>query len=134
MTVDQAEIAALLNEADGLAAEAAHELSAPEAVQFPPPAPAAPEPAADPELARILKLRVPVIVQLAARGMPVSSIRDLSVGAIIEFEKSVEDTLDLLVNNHLIGHGHCVRVGENFGLQIAHICDQTARVRSMGRA
>lgn len=88
--------------------------------------------AAQVELQRILHFRVPVIVRLARRTMPVASVRALSVGAVIEFDKSVEDPLDLLVNNHLIGRGHCVKVGENFGLHLARICDPTQRVRLLG--
>jgi len=87
----------------------------------------------DPELQRILRLRVPVIVQLATRRMPIGAVRELSAGAIVEFDKSVEDSLDLLVNNRLIGGGCCVKVGENFGLQITRICDPAERVRSLGK-
>jgi flagellar motor switch protein FliN/FliY len=125
---DQAEIDALLNEADGLAAEAAQAAAVPASAPSVPPAPAP----ADPELQRILKLHVPVIVRLATRQMPICAIRDLSVGAIIEFEKSVDDPLDLLVNNQLIGRGRCIKVGENFGLQIVEICDCAQRIRSLG--
>ncbi len=86
----------------------------------------------DPALARILRLHVPVIVQLAERRMAVSTIRDLSIGAIIEFEKAVTDPLDLLINRHLIGRGFTVKVGENFGLRVSEVCDRSQRVRSMG--
>jgi flagellar motor switch protein FliN/FliY len=129
MSVDQAEIDALLKEAGGLVAEAADDLVGPS--PLPPGAP--PGPAADRELERILHLSVAVIVQLATGRMPISAVRDLSAGAIVEFDKSVEDPLDLLVNNRLIGHGRCVKVGENFGLQITRICEPAQRVRSMGR-
>ena len=64
--------------------------------------------------------------------MPSSAVRDLSVGAIIEFEKSVEDRLDLMINNRLVGHGSCVKVGENFGLRVMEIVDLAQRIRSMG--
>jgi flagellar motor switch protein FliN/FliY len=121
--VDQDDIDALLQEADGLATTAADESAAPPST-----------PGRAPDLERILTLRVPVIVQLAQRRMPISVVRDLSVGAIIEFEKSVDDALDLLVNNRRIGLGRCVKVGENFGLLISHICDAAQRIRSMGPA
>jgi flagellar motor switch protein FliN/FliY len=130
--VDETDIDALLREADGLAAEVGPEPAAAESA--PPPAPAYSSLPPAPELERILRLRVPVIVQLAEREMPISAVRDLSVGAIIEFEKSVDSTLDLLVNNRLIGQGRCVKVGENFGLLISHVCDAAQRIRSLGPA
>jgi flagellar motor switch protein FliN len=133
MIVDQSEIDSLLNEAVGLAAA----MRPPD----PPPPRTAPPPAAPPsraahalpaDLRRVLKVRVPVIVQLATRRMRISAVRDLSVGAIIEFEKSVEDQLELRVNNRTIGRGVCVKCGENFGLKIVEICSPAERVRSLG--
>jgi flagellar motor switch/type III secretory pathway protein FliN len=130
MIIDQSEIDALLSAADGLATAAADGLSRRE-----PPAPSSPrlfKLPRDPEVARILKVRVPVIVQLATRLMRIATVRDLSVGAIIEFEKSVEDPLDLMVSNRLIGQGTCVKAGEHFGLRVTQICDPVQRIRSLG--
>jgi len=133
MIIDQAEIDALLSATSNLIAETDAVLAQP-----PPTAPAAGAPARplpeDPELARIRRIRVPVIVQLARRSMAIAAVRNLSVGAIIEFEKSVEEPLDLLINNRLVGRGTCVKVGENFGLRITQICNKAQRIRSLGKA
>ncbi len=129
MFIDQNEIDTLLGQADGLATETAAELAQPEAPAAPPPPPIVPS---DPEIARILKIRVPVIAQLAARPMSVAEIRRFATGAIIEFEKSLEEDLDLLINNRPIGHGTCVKVGENFGLRVTEIANAQQRIESMG--
>lgn len=133
---DQSEIDALVREPSGLATALAGEDSAPDepaaAPALPSPAAPVPPPAASPDLGRIQKLRVPVIVRLAQRQMAISHIRGLSIGAIIEFEKSVEEPLDLLVNNRQVGRGVCVKVGENFGVQLTEIADRPQRVRSLG--
>ena len=125
--VDQTSIDALLLEAQQLVNEA----SEPPA---PPPRVAARPAVRDPALARVLRVRVPVIVQLAERFMPIQTVRNLSVGSIIEFEKSVEDPLDLRINNRPIGRGQCVKVGEDFGLRVSEIVDKAARIRSLGGA
>lgn len=130
--IDQSEIDALLSEADGLLAEATVATAAP--APPPPPVQRAVRLPDDPELRRILRIRVPVIVQLAQRAMPIETVRALAVGAIIEFEKSVEQELDLMINNRLVGHGACVKVGENFGLRITKIIDKSQRIRSLGGA
>ena len=39
-------------------------------------------------------------------------IRTLSNGAIIEFDKSVEDDLQLLINNRPVGRGGAAKIGE----------------------
>jgi flagellar motor switch protein FliN len=93
--------------------------------------PAAASPSAA-ELRRILKLEVPVIVKLAERRLPMSEVMRLGLGTIIEFSKSSDEPLELLINNKAIGLGQTVKVGENFGLRITSIGDLTEVVRSMG--
>ncbi|MFH1748867.1 MAG: FliM/FliN family flagellar motor switch protein, partial [Planctomycetota bacterium] len=79
------------------------------------------------------RLQVPVIVQLAVRNMSIAEIRQFATGAIIEFEKSVDDNLDLLINNRLIGSGICVKIGEHFGLRVSGIATPAQRIKSMGQ-
>lgn len=132
MIIDQSEIDALLEQADTLVTETKEQVSAPASPPDAPRPATPPPPPSDPDIARILKLQVPVLVQLASRFMPIMAVRDLSLGAIIEFEKCVDDELNLLVNNHTIGQGQCVKIGENFGLRISRICSKTERIQSLG--
>ena len=84
------------------------------------------------EIQRIMRLHVPVIVKLAERRLSMSEVLRLGVGAIIEFSKSNEEPLELLINNKPIAVGETVKVGENFGLRITQIGDVRAVIRSMG--
>src|SRR5580700_12181045 len=84
------------------------------------------------ELQRILHLQVPVIVKLAERKLQLSEVMRLGVGAIIEFIKSSDEPLELLINNKTIGVGETVKVGENFGLRITRIGDMKQLVQSLG--
>jgi flagellar motor switch protein FliN len=95
---------------------------------------AAPEPPAGPvsELQRILRLQVPVIVRLAERKLQLSEVMRLGTGAIIEFAKSSDEPLVLLINNKPIGLGETVKVGENFGLRITQVGDVRAIIASLG--
>ena len=96
-------------------------------------APAAKPPAAaSPDLKRILQLEVPVIVKLAERKLTLGEVMRLGAGAIIEFSKSSDEPLELLVNNKAIGVGDAVKVGENFGLKITQIGDVKEIIRSLG--
>lgn len=83
------------------------------------------------ELQRILRLQVPVIVKLAERKLLLSEVMRLGVGAIIEFVKSSEEPLELLINNKSIGVGEAVKVGENFGLRIKQIGDVKQVIASL---
>ena len=83
-------------------------------------------------LDRIMRLKVPVIVKLAERKLLLSEVMRLGVGAIIEFVKSSNEPLELLINNKAIGVGETVKVGENFGLRITRIGDMKQIVQSLG--
>ncbi|MGE0480146.1 MAG: FliM/FliN family flagellar motor switch protein [Phycisphaerae bacterium] len=82
---------------------------------------------------RILKIRVPVIAQLAERTMPIADIRRMSSGSVIKFATSADGDLELCINNHAIAQGIAVRVGERFGLRITRVGTPEERIRSLGR-
>jgi len=84
------------------------------------------------ELRRILRLQVPLIVRLAERKMHCSEVMRLGTGAIIEFSKSSDRPLELLVNNKVIAVGDAVKVGENFGLRIRQVGDPKQIIESLG--
>jgi flagellar motor switch protein FliN/FliY len=128
MVVDQDELQAMANEANSPAEDAAPAAQPTEA----PPAPAAPT-AGSPDIARILRIHVPVIVRLASRRMPVGTLRQLSPGVIVELGKPVDEPLELLINNHAAARGTAVKVGERFGLRITQIRDAATRIKSMGK-
>ena len=84
------------------------------------------------ELKRILRISVPVIVNLAERKLTLAEVLRLGMGAIIEFSKSSDEMLTLLVNNKPIAVGEAVKVGENFGLRITQIGDVRQIIRTLG--
>lgn len=84
------------------------------------------------EIQTILKLSVPVIVQVGERHLPVGDVLALGPGAILELGKAAESELSLLVNNKSIAQGTAVKVGENFGLKISEIGSTKDRVEAMG--
>ena len=81
-------------------------------------------------LRRILEMRVPVIVQLAERVLPLCDVIKLAPGSIIEFDRTVNAELDLLVNNRHIGSGEAIKVGEHFGLRVTGIGADGSRLQS----
>lgn len=141
MIVDQDEIEALLAEADSLrdAAEAAPDAGAELSAHLPASGvvntqapPKAELHSAPAEVKRLLRVRVPVIARLAERPMTIGEIRNFSVGAIIEFEKSVDDDLDMYIRNRCIGKGTAVKVGDRFGMRVTAVDSKHDRVRSLG--
>lgn len=89
------------------------------------------------ELTSLLRIEVPVIVQIGSRRMLMRDVLALAPGAIIELPKDSEKELELLVNNKRIGRGRAVKVGENFGIRLTQIgnASQTLQMlRSDGHA
>ncbi len=69
----------------------------------------------------LLKVSVPVSVQLVGKKQTINDITRLVPGSIINFDKSCDAPLELFVNNRLAARGETVKVGERFGLQISEI-------------
>ncbi len=82
----------------------------------------------------ILRLQVPVIVQIGRRSITMNEVLAFGPGAILEMDKSSEEELDLLVKNKRIGRGTAVKVGENFGIRITSIDPAQQRVEALGDA
>lgn len=86
------------------------------------------------DLASILKLEVPVIVQIGRRAMNVADVMRLSHGSIVELSKRSDEELEILVNNRVIGHGEVVKVGENFGIRVRRSGQIEERIDALGPA
>lgn len=75
----------------------------------------------------LLRIKVPVIVTLAEKRQPLGRVVELSPGAIIHFDKSCEEMLDLFVGNRRVASGEAVKVGDKFGLRITSITPSDER-------
>ncbi|MGA2031356.1 MAG: FliM/FliN family flagellar motor C-terminal domain-containing protein [Thermoguttaceae bacterium] len=66
----------------------------------------------------LLRVKVPVVVTLAEKKQSLGRIVELSPGAIIQFDKSCEEMLELRVGDRPIACGEAVKVGDKFGLRL----------------
>jgi len=71
------------------------------------------------DIQTILKITVPVIVEIGRVHKTLEQVLALAPGALIELEKHADEELSLLVNNKAIGTGVAVKVGENFGIRVS---------------
>ena len=79
----------------------------------------------------ILDVQLSVVARLGQVHMPISDVLALGPGAIIEVGHSVEEPVELFVNEKLIARGEVVVVDEKFGLKITEIVSPTDRVKSL---
>lgn len=69
----------------------------------------------------LLKIKVPVVVTLATTKLPVKRITELVPGAIIQFDKSCEELLELSSGGSPLALGEAVKIGDKFGLRLRTI-------------
>ena len=70
---------------------------------------------------RLFRLPVVVSVRLAEKRIAMGQLLSITPGALITFNKSCEDLLDLYVNNRKYCRGEAVKIGENFGLKLNEV-------------
>jgi flagellar motor switch protein FliN/FliY len=128
--LDQTDIDALLASANELSEDSADAPTASGSASAKPRQPVQIDPA---ELRRILHMRFPIIVTLAERRMRFEELLKLTPGSIIEFDRASDADPDISIGNQAVGRGQAVKVGEFFGLRVAHIDPVEDRIRALGR-
>jgi flagellar motor switch protein FliN/FliY len=66
----------------------------------------------------LLKIQVPVSVELASKKETLQEVIGLAPGSIIKFDKGCEEMLRLLVGENAVAIGEAVKVGEKFGFRV----------------
>lgn len=83
------------------------------------------------EVDTILRLSVPVIVEIGQRTLNLQTVLALGPGAILELNKPADAALELLINNKPVATGYAVKVGENFGLRVESVGSPKERVEAL---
>jgi flagellar motor switch/type III secretory pathway protein FliN len=76
-----------------------------------------------PDLARVLDIRLPVRVRVARKCMTLGQVLDLSAGAVISFDKPARGHLDLMAGQKTIAQGRAVVKGDRFAIQVARLSE-----------
>ena len=69
----------------------------------------------------LLRIKVPVVVNLAEKRQPIGRIVELGPGSIIQFDKSCEEMLEMDIGGQPVATGEAVKVGDKFGLRITSV-------------
>ncbi len=79
-----------------------------------------------------LKVTIPVAAVLARARKPIKSILELGVGSVIQFDKSVDELLEVEVGGTVtIGTAEAVKVGDKFGFRISMMLLPDERFRKV---
>jgi len=72
-----------------------------------------PAPASD----LILDVNVRLSLEIGRTQVTIRDLLKLAPGSVVEFNRPAGDSLDVLVNDHLVAHGEVVMVNDRYGVR-----------------
>lgn len=79
----------------------------------------------------LLDIPLKVTVELGRAEMIIDKMLQLTQGSVIELEKAAGETVDIFVNQKLLGKGEVIVVNDRFGVRITEIISQADRIKNM---
>ena len=80
----------------------------------------------------LLDIPLKVSVELGRASMIIDKMLQLTQGSVVELNKSAGETVEIYVNDKLLGKGEVIVVNERFGVRITEIISQADRVKNIG--
>lgn len=80
----------------------------------------------------LLDIPLEVTVELGRTKLIINDMLQLTQGSVVELSRNAGETVDIFVNNKLLGKGEVIVVNDRFGVRITEIISQAERVRSIG--
>lgn len=91
-------------------------------------APSSPPP---PSLDLLLDVEMPVSVSFGRTHLQLKEAIKLSTGSIIELNRTINEPVEVIVNNCVIARGEVVVIEGNYGVRIQQIVSRTERLRTL---
>lgn len=87
--------------------------------------------AADINLNVILDISVDLSVEIGRVQVPIRELLQFSKGSVVELERLVGDSLDVMVNGTLVAKGEVVVVNDKFGVRLTDVVSKAERVKNL---
>jgi flagellar motor switch protein FliN/FliY len=95
--------------------------------------PSSPYDSGEPEVAQntgtidlLMDMELPVMVRFGSTRMLLRDLLKLTAGSIVEFSRSGENPVEILVNKRIVARGSAVVVEGNYGVRIAEVVPDAA--------
>lgn len=72
----------------------------------------------------IMDIPVDVHVEIGRTSLPVREFLRLGVGSVLQLDRLVGESADLIINGQLVGRGDVVVVDETFGIRISELAGE----------
>lgn len=79
----------------------------------------------------LLDVELPVSISLGRAHLPLKDVLKLTSGSIVELNRSVNEPVEVIVNNCVIARGEVVVVDGNYGIRINQIISRRERLRTL---
>jgi flagellar motor switch protein FliN/FliY len=79
----------------------------------------------------LLDVDLPISISFGRTHLAMKDVLKLTTGSIVELNRGVNDSVDVLVNQCLIARGEVVVVEGNYGVRIQQIASRNERMRSI---
>jgi len=74
----------------------------------------------------VLDVPVSLTIELGSCQLPMRDVLQLTVGSVVQLEKSADAPVELSVNGKLIARGEVVVIEDRFGLKITEVLGSSA--------
>ena len=84
-----------------------------------------------PTMELLMDVELPVSISFGKTQLPMKDVLKLTTGSIVELNRGVNETVEVLVNHCLIARGEVVVVEGNYGVRIVQIASRQERLRTV---
>ncbi|MBI3471175.1 MAG: flagellar motor switch protein FliN [Candidatus Solibacter usitatus] len=79
----------------------------------------------------LMEVELPVSVSFGRAQLPLRDVLKLNSGSIVELNRTINDPVELIVNNCVVARGEVVVVDGNYGVRIKHVVSREERLRTL---
>lgn len=79
----------------------------------------------------LLDVELPVSISFGRAQVPLKDVLKLTTGSIVELNRTIDEPVEVIVNNCVIARGEVVVVEGNFGVRIHEVISRQERLRTL---
>jgi len=79
----------------------------------------------------LMEVELPVSVSFGRAQLPLRDVLKLNSGSIVELNRTINDPVEIIVNNCVIARGEVVVLEGNYGVRIHHVISREERLRTL---
>jgi flagellar motor switch protein FliN len=79
-------------------------------------------------LEMLMDIELPIVIRFGHTQMALRDIAALNAGSVIEFERGVDEPIEVMINGHVVALGEAVTVKGSYGIRISEISSRRERL------